>query len=250
MERKQFFIVGIQRCGTTYAATLMDEHPEICMARPFSPEPKFFILESEFRLGSNHYERSYYREKNAKIFGEKTIHYAGREDAARRIREWYPGAKIVIMVRDPVRRALSNYFFSVEGGLETRTLEEVFGGRCPPPPVTRRVHLDPFDYLGRGKYIDTVRLYRSFFDSEKIRVVVLEHFAGNARAVEDLYRFLDVDDSFIPKSIDRKINASIHSGEMVSATVLKTLRTHFREPNRLLAEECGVDVSPWEGARR
>ena len=37
------FIVGVQRCGTTYLYHLLNDHPEIVMASPVRPEPKVFL---------------------------------------------------------------------------------------------------------------------------------------------------------------------------------------------------------------
>ena len=40
------FIVGVQRCGTTFLYHLLDQHPQITMARPVRPEPKVFLSDS------------------------------------------------------------------------------------------------------------------------------------------------------------------------------------------------------------
>jgi hypothetical protein len=38
-----FVIPGAQRSGTTLLWRLLDQHPEIQMARPLRPEPKYFL---------------------------------------------------------------------------------------------------------------------------------------------------------------------------------------------------------------
>ena len=38
-----FLIIGGMRCATTYLATVLDQNPEIEMAKPFLPEPKYFL---------------------------------------------------------------------------------------------------------------------------------------------------------------------------------------------------------------
>jgi len=42
-NKEHFFVVGAQRSGTTYLYNVLDEHPQIFMAKPVRPEPKFFF---------------------------------------------------------------------------------------------------------------------------------------------------------------------------------------------------------------
>ncbi|MEZ9601590.1 sulfotransferase, partial [Vibrio sp. 10N.286.46.A8] len=39
----QFFIVGAQRSSTTWLYKMLQQHPEIKMAEPVKPEPKYFL---------------------------------------------------------------------------------------------------------------------------------------------------------------------------------------------------------------
>ena len=57
---EHFFIIGAQRSGTTYLYHLLDEHPEICMARPLRPEPKFFLKNELYARGLEYYETCYF----------------------------------------------------------------------------------------------------------------------------------------------------------------------------------------------
>ena len=67
-----FVIVGAQRSGTTYLYGLLDEHPEIEMARPVRPEPKFFLDYERYALGRDAYE--------AQLFPDADGARAGREE--------------------------------------------------------------------------------------------------------------------------------------------------------------------------
>ena len=124
---KHFFIAGAQRCGTTYLYTLLDEHPEIEMAKPFKPEPKFFLKDSLFSKGLSYYESHFFGSKpSAWLQGEKSTTYIESETAAKHIVHAFPDAKILIVLRNPIERAISNYWFSVNNGIETAPIEEAF----------------------------------------------------------------------------------------------------------------------------
>jgi N-acetyl-gamma-glutamylphosphate reductase len=107
-----FFIVGAMRTGTTYLTTLLDEHPEIEMIKPFSPEPKSFVVNRNYTES----DKIEYINKNfsphIQIRGEKTVFYCEAEHSAKAIQSLFPDAIIIFLVRHPLFRAVSNYFFN------------------------------------------------------------------------------------------------------------------------------------------
>ena len=80
MKRQQFFIVGVQRSGTSYLNKYLDSHPDICMARIESKlcisEPKFFLNPN---MDKSDYEHFYYSYP-AKVYGEKSCTYIERPE--------------------------------------------------------------------------------------------------------------------------------------------------------------------------
>src|SRR6266576_1930600 len=103
-----FVIVGAQRCGTTYLYRLLDEHPEIEMAKPLWPEPKFFLDDERYPLGLPYYESQFFSEPETRVRGEKSTSYIESETAAQRIKATLPEAAVLVVLRDPVLRAISN----------------------------------------------------------------------------------------------------------------------------------------------
>jgi len=148
-----FFIAGGQRCGTTYLSNILDSHPSVCMAKPARPEPKFFLSETCMKKGLNYYLDTYFRDLNKDIsdlkIGEKSTSYIEYEFVPFRVKCLFPNAKCIIILRNPVDRALSNYFFSLKNGIETRTLEEVFILKMKPPKINAKISVSPFKYYER-----------------------------------------------------------------------------------------------------
>ena len=54
-----FFIVGGQRCGTTYLYNLLEKHPSICLAKPSFPHPKYFINQDKKDINYLNYFSKY-----------------------------------------------------------------------------------------------------------------------------------------------------------------------------------------------
>ncbi len=124
---ERFFIVGGQRCGTTYLYHLLAGHPEIEMAVPVRPEPKFFLDDALYEKGLDHYERTFFAGKpGSKIKGEKSTSYLEYEKVAARISSAFPDASILVVVRNPVERAMSHWRFSTQNGVESVSMEEAF----------------------------------------------------------------------------------------------------------------------------
>lgn len=243
MSENFFFIVGAQRSSTTYLYNLLAEHPQICMASPVSPEPKFFLDDEAYGQGIAHYRAKYFSHcEQAKIYGEKSTSYIESEKAAKRIRESFPDAKIIMLLRNPVERALSNYSFSVKNGLESRTLEEVFLEHKPEPLLKKNVSVSPYDYLGRGEYIRYIELYEQYFKRENIAVLIKEELTGNREEIAKVYAFLGCDSGFVPPSLGAVINASEtkESNSEVRATLVEYFRPSVKELEKKLDRDLGI----------
>jgi hypothetical protein len=245
------FVVGAQRCGTTYLYHLLDRHPEIEMAHPVRPEPKFFLDDALFARGLAHYDAAYFTARpGTQVRGEKGTSYLESDTAADRIREAFPDARIVVMVREPVARAVSHWRFSVENGVETLPLEEALKRE----PERRgdydhsRFSVSPFAYLRRGRYAEDLARWAARFPRAHVRVLVFEAFRGSAEAVAGLYAWLGVDAAFRPEGLGAPVNVSRPApdgADRLSPETAAWLKDLFAEPNRRLAREWGLDLSAW-----
>ena len=257
------FISGVMRCGTTYLATLLDEHPQICFSKPIVPEAKFFLKPSEYEKGREYYKKDYFPRRsgypeedlkdrgnkpecNTKILGEKTIHYCEREDALIRIKKWYPDAKHILLLRNPILRSLSHYFFSVRNKTETRSIEEVFLYKVNPPPVPDGMFISPFAYIERSKYIDQLKRLTAHFPKENILVIIAERLFGNIEAVQGIYNWLSVDDSFIPPSLYKKVFSDPVSGHEVPKEIAAVITAEITPTIRNLREYINDDIAEWD----
>jgi hypothetical protein len=227
--KKHFIIVGAQRGGTTYLYNILNEHPEICMSQPVKPEPKYFMNKSVDEVDLTQYFESFFvhcSESN-KVTGEKSTSYYEREDSAKLISSALPETNIVFLLRNPIKRALSNFFFSSNNGLEIRTLEEVFVDMVKAPKNSKDTSVNPFDYLGRGDYAKFIKMYMKYFPLNQIKIVIFEELVGNRDNIQELYSFLDVNNSFVPKSKNEVVNHSSKPSR-VSAEIITSLTEYYK----------------------
>lgn len=203
------FIVGAQRSGSTYLYEMLDSHPQVSMIRPVRPEPKFFMNKELVERGKDYYEETYFPENKpgTKYFGEKSTSYIESPEAARRIKEFYPDARILMILRDPVMRAYSNYRFSVAHSLEPLSFAEALTAEQDRIRVAKfTTSVTPYAYRKRGNYIGYIESYLEVFDASQLCVLIFEEFANDLDSVQRLYRWLDIDDGFVPPSLHEVVN--------------------------------------------
>lgn len=240
-----FFIVGAQRSGTTYLHTLLAEHPEIEMAKPVRPEPKFFLVDALFNRGLDYYETFFEGKHTARIRGEKSTSYIEAEKAALRINHCFPNAKIIFVLRNPIERAISNYWFSVKNGLENMPMEEAFLREDRDYDSTQ-ISVSPYAYLERGRYLDYIHMYEKYFLRSSILIVIFERLIEEAREIQRIYDFLGASSGFIPDALGEIVNKGEKPDCKLSHKMECYLEDYYAKPNAQLAEYLEANLDEWK----
>ena len=115
-----FLVLGTQKGGTTSLHHLLGMHPDIFL--PAVKEVHYFSQHSHQSLAW--YGRHYLEATKTQLRGDITPFYLFHCAAPRRIARTLPSAKLIILLRDPVERTLSQYFHARRNGYETLLLEE------------------------------------------------------------------------------------------------------------------------------
>jgi hypothetical protein len=184
-----FLVIGAPKAGTTSLHLHLRAHPEIFM--PDLKEPRFFGYEGE---GSRtkfpirtlaEYEALFAGVTTETAIGEATPHYLVYPQAAGRIRDLLPQARLVASLRDPVERSYSVYQMN-------RRNKGVNEG----VPFIAAMETD---HNLRETYHDMLQRYFDRFPREQIEVILLEDLERDpAATMRGLYRFLGVDPGFRP----------------------------------------------------
>jgi len=244
-----FFIIGAQRSGTTRLYHLLDKHPQISMAKPMRPEPKFF-LQTPQNIDTQHYLNTYHqvRDSSIKAYGEKSTSYYEKPEVAQHIAQYFPDAKIIMLLRNPVDRAISNYFFTLQHGLETRTLEEVFIQKIPKPYIPKHISVSPFDYLKRGHYSQYLPAYIKKFSKNDVKILIFDNFIQNPQnSLNDIFDLLKITKQNIEISVAFEGQNSSNKTQVISQEIIDALHLYYS--NEIHQLECLIDedLSIWKG---
>jgi hypothetical protein len=249
MRLPDFIIGGAPRSGTTWLYELLDRHPDVYMARPLKPEPKFFLVDHVYDKGLKFYADTWFAAAgHAGLAGEKSTDYLESAAAAERIARDLPRVKLVFILREPAQRAYSNYLWSRLNGLETEDFETALrleAAREKDLPERLRF-ARPFSYFSRGLYADLLAPYLQRFTRERMLILRFEDIRVRAGDLaERVHRFLRV--SPRPGDADGLgvVNPSEKHGVTLDEAVHRDLLARYAEPNRRLAAILGPDFEPW-----
>jgi hypothetical protein len=117
-----FMIIGAPKSGTTSLFEYLCEHPDV--ARPTRKEIHYF--DEKFARGLPWYRRHFPQVARPQITGEATTAYLFAKDAPARAAALIPNAKLIAVLRDPVRRAISHYWHNKRLGRVRGDFESYF----------------------------------------------------------------------------------------------------------------------------
>lgn len=243
---RHLLIVGAQRCGTTYLHSLLDAHPEITMARPARPEPKVFLSAELAARGKAWYESTYFAHADSEsLLGEKSTSYLEHPETAARAATVLGSAEIVVMLRDPVARAVSNWQFSTENGLEDRPLDTALRANLSASKAWDRtaISASPFAYLERGRYAGYLDPWYQLFP-DTVHVLFFEELTGNGAELAGLYKALGVDPGFRPDNLGRPVNSSRDPAPELEPALAGQVRQYCADSDARLRSMLGREL-PW-----
>ena len=233
MTMPNFFVVGAQKAGTTSLYHYLDQHPQVYM----SPVKEPFFFDREIgpdgevvhhrheghqqapRFANLEEYRALFRGvKDETAVGEASPLYIYVPGTAERIKRYVPEARSIALLRNPADRAYSAYLHAVRIGVEPLTdfakaLREEEGR------VRNGWHY-VFHYRNRGLYYEQLRRYYEVFGRESIGVWLYDDLRDDPASVaQSVFRFLGVDDDFVPDTSSRHNPAGVPQSGAARATM-------------------------------
>ena len=202
-----FAIVGAQKSGTTALAHFLDQHPAIAMSRP--KEAHIFDREDlDIRTIENDYLPFFKHATDEQIKGDATPIYMFWQDAVAALRDYNKELKVIVLLRDPVERAISHYEMERERGNEPlplwqALLSESSRLKNDPAPKAEQSATRNHSYRSRGYYSRQLdRIYRCFRSEQILVIPMVNMMHAHDKTLARIFSFLGVDpDVEIPYEI-------------------------------------------------
>ena len=220
MNNPNTFLIGVQKAATTSVFNWLRQHPEICAPLAmkdlaFFTRPMFYEEKGiDFLL--KHYENC---KSSQKIKLQGSVHYIFFEDALRRIKSFNPDAKFILILRQPVDRAISGFKYARKFNYENLNFEDAV------EKETQRIQSEDLriisecTYVSHGYYAYQIKRFLKYFEKNQLKILLYEDVKDSPEKItRELYEFLGVDPKFNPE-----FTAYNKTGSLKSKTIQKIL---------------------------
>lgn len=186
-----FLGIGAQRSGTTWLYDKLRQHPEICFPK-HRKEVHYF--DRYYERGDEWYS-SLFEHCHKKCKGEITPKYIYDEECPRRIHELIPGAFLILILRNPIERAYSQFKLTIRESGYQGSFENFLDSTS--------------DSRERGLYYKQLDRYLRYFSREQLLILFFSDLKEDPeRVLREVCDFLGVSPSFEPAGLREKENPS------------------------------------------
>ena len=223
-----FLGLGTQKGGTTTLHRLLAGHPQVFL--PPCKEVHYFDLNAE--KPSSWYSQHFSGAGPEQHCGEITPFYLFHPEVPKRIQALLPQARLIVLLRDPVERTLSQVFHARERGFEPLNPDEALAMEEERLRDGNPYSLQKHSYLSRSHYLEQLDRYEALFAPDQLLVLRSEDlFTSPEPLWERLQRFLGLRSIQLPGDLPRA-----NAGRGLSSSVNPLLRSSLRESLRGTAE--------------
>ncbi len=189
-----FVGIGAQKSATTWLYDILADHPGVSLSE--QKELDFFSY--RFDCGYQWYERQFPAHGEGRITGEVSPSYFHTADVPERIRAYAPDMKLILFLREPVQRAISNHKHEVRiGHLQGDDLS--FEAGLANNPL----------YIDQGLYATHLERWLDVFSREQLLIVLFDDVvARGAEVAGEIYRFLGIDPAHRSVALQQRSNES------------------------------------------
>ena len=176
-------IIGAMKSGTSSLHYYLTQHPQVIA--PLRKEVHYFDV--NFERGERWYRAHFGRDGEPGLNLDSSPYYLFHPAVPRRLHDLLPDAKLIVLLRDPVRRAYSHYWHERDKGRERLSFEEAIAAeterlgnseqRLGDGTLARSGEHQHFSYLARGRYAEQLDRWFAVFPRGQFLVLKFEDLA-------------------------------------------------------------------------
>jgi hypothetical protein len=173
-------IIGAQKCGTSSLHYYLTQHSGVIA--PLRKEVHYFDL--NFERGTKWYRAHFGRLGASGTNLDSSPYYLFHPLVAQRARALLPDARLIALLRDPVRRAYSHYWHERDKGREQLSFEDALaaepervaraGERLAAGEIRASRDHQHFSYLARGRYAEQLERWLALYPPQQLLVLRFE----------------------------------------------------------------------------
>ena len=240
MVKPTFLCIGVQKAGTTSLINYLNQHDEIFMK---TGESHFFDTIEPTELELVKYENTF--NTNKLIIGEKTPSYNYLQYAIDRIYNYNPNIKLILILREPISRAFSQY--NMELTLNNKSFNEeqiMIDFEKEENIKLSEIKNNGRYFINRGKYDEIITYILSKFPKENLFIGIAEEIKTNKKIYNDIFTFLGAKPLH---DINEHVDTHVGKYNKQIPKILEHKLYHiYKEHNERLYKILGRRIDVWE----
>lgn len=215
------FLIGIQKAGTTTLNDWLSQHPEIYCYNSLKDIPLFVKFPQPEQLNKRLLlETPAYN--NQQIVFHASVNYIFYPSLLKKISEKQPNAKLILIVRNPVARAVSSYFYFKKMMREKHDIETALIYQPKKDFEITRDNND-FTYIEHGFYYEQLQHCLQYFRKEQLLVLDYDDLKNNPEELlKNVFRFLNIDESFKANLTAKNVTGELKSKYLQQSIIKKS----------------------------
>lgn len=249
--RVSFVVGGVQKAGTSALARYLSRHPAILLPRDKEAHV-FDAPDFDERWTAAEIDARYAQhvaaagEADARICGDATPIYVLHPALIARIQRYNPAMRWIILLRDPVERAVSHYFMERERGHEQlpllkAMLLERWRLRAHWLDFSMASPLRRHSYRARGDYARQLDVLFAHFPHEQVLLLRSNALLNDpAGVLSQVHRFLGIDEFAMPEANLERVFVGDYAAPPRDGFTMTCLRWLMRRERRAMRERYGI----------
>jgi hypothetical protein len=242
--RVTFLIAGVQKGGTTALFDYLQDYPDIAL--PETKELHFFDDEQlDWNRPPYDVYESRFPEVDGRPCGEATPIYTWWPNALERVQAYNPAMRLIVVLRDPVQRAWSQWRMEYARGVETRPFAWcIREGRQRAFGAEPWGHHREFSYVERGFYGEQFERLYGLFPREQVLVLRSDDLRRNPDAtLGRVRRFIGLGSAPTPSAREVHVGREMDYPSTLTPEDVQHLRRVYARDAERLADLTGVRFS-------
>lgn len=204
------FLIGVQKAGTTTLNDWLSQHPQVYCYNSLKDIPLFVKFPQAEALNKRLLlETPAYQQQPVVL--HSAVNYIFYPSLIQQLAQKNPRAKLILIVRNPVARAISSYFYFRKMLRENRDIETALLYQPKKQFEITRDNND-FTYIEHGLYYEQVKNCLELFSKQQLLVLDYDDLKNKpGELLKTIFNFLNIDETFQPNFEAKNITGELKS---------------------------------------
>ncbi len=190
-EKVNLLIIGTQKAGTTSLFYYLNQHPDIYFSEV--KEVIYFANDEHYKRGEKYYHSFFPKLKGQKIVASSYVHMLPNPKCAERVKNYNPEMKFIVMLRDPIKRAVSAYNYAINNNWEDKELSLMDAFDIEPKRLASPNPNYDLTYFYNGLYYQHLSHWFEYFPRQNFLITKDTDLRTHSKEVfQKIFDFLEI----------------------------------------------------------